>query len=207
MTEQTHLRAAFHQAGGLDGAVLTVVPVVTFVAVNALTSMWPAIFASVGAAVVVGVIQLARRKKPTAALGGLGGVLVSSAVAALAGEAKGYYLWGMWITLTIGSILLLSVITRWPLIGVAWSTLNGTGSAWRTDRRSQLYYGAATLFWSALCFTRFSVENWLYRNDEVTSLGVARLLMGWPLTLLAALVSLWAIRMAAKDTLGKRASH
>ncbi|RZQ65357.1 DUF3159 domain-containing protein [Amycolatopsis suaedae] len=193
-TFQEQLTAAWNHIGRVPGVVLTTVPVVTFVVVNALTGMWPAIFASVGAAVAVGVVQLLRGQKLTAAFAGLGGVLVSSMVAVLVGAAKGYYLWGIYITLTIGSALLLSVLVRWPLIGLAWSGLNGQGTSWRRDRRSRHYYDAATLFWSALCFTRFSVENWLYDADQVDALGVTRLLMGWPLTFVAVLVSFWAIR-------------
>ena len=120
--------------------------------------------------------------------------MVASAVAVLVGDAKGFYLWGIWITLAIGIALLASVLVRRPLIGLAWSVGNGHDSAWRTDPRSRRNYDVATLFWAALCFLRFAVQNWLYVADETTWLGIARIAMGWPLTLVAVLVTAWAVR-------------
>jgi hypothetical protein len=46
---------------------------------------------------------------------------------------------------------------------------------------------------------RFGVQRWLYEAQETTQLGVARLAMGLPLTAVAALVTIWAIRRAARS--------
>ena len=43
---------------------------------------------------------------------------------------------------------------------------------------------------------RFAVQNWLYQDDATTALAVARILMGWPLTGLVLLLSVWAVRKA-----------
>ncbi|MEV0381099.1 DUF3159 domain-containing protein [Nonomuraea sp. NPDC050643] len=185
-TLQEQLVLAWRHIGGVSGTILTTIPVVVFVLGNALGGMWPAIWSSIGAAVLVGIVQLLRREKPTAVL--------ASAVAVLVGAAKGYYLWGIWITFAIGILLLVSVIVRRPLIGLVWSVGNLHGTSWRADRRSRLYYDLATLFWTALCFIRFAVQNWLYVNDDTTWLGIARVAMGWPLTLFAILITIWAVR-------------
>lgn len=62
----------------------------------------------------MGIFQLLRKEKLAAAFVGLGTVLITSGVAVFVGEAKGYYLLGNWITVGIGSILLLSVLVRYP---------------------------------------------------------------------------------------------
>lgn len=193
-TPREQLIFAWQHLGGVSGTVLAAVPTVAFVVAEALAGMWPAIWASLGAAVVIGCVQLLRKERLTAAFAGLGGAVVAAAVAAFVGAAKGYYLWGNWITFGIGSVLLLSVLVRWPLIGAVWSA--GKGAQWRRNRRSRLCYDVATLFWTVLCFARFAVQNWLYETDQTTWLGIARLAMGWPLTLVAVLVTIWAVRRA-----------
>jgi hypothetical protein len=40
------------------------------------------------------------------------------------------------------------------------------------------------------------VQNYLYSTNQVGWLGVARIGMGWPLTAIAALVTVWAVRKA-----------
>ncbi|GAA2100859.1 DUF3159 domain-containing protein [Streptomyces albiaxialis] len=191
---QDQLAFAWDYIGGVYGTILTILPVITYIVVNALTSMWPGIWASIGTAVLVGIYQLLRKEKLAASVVGLVTVLITCGVAVLVGEAKGYYLLGNWITACIGSVLLLSVLLRRPLIGQVWAAANAQGSFWRRDRKSLFYYDVATLLWAALSFSRFAVERWLYNLDETTWLGVARLLMGWPLTFLAVMNSIWAVR-------------
>lgn len=191
---QDQLAFAWDYIGGVYGTILTILPVITYIVVNALTSMWLAIWASIGTAVLVGIFQLLRKEKLAAAFVGLGTVLITSGVAVFVGEAKGYYLLGNWITVGIGSILLLSVLVRRPLIGQVWAAANLQGTFWRKDRKSLFYYDLATLLWSFLSFSRFAVERWLYNMDETTWLGIARLVMGWPLTFFAVMTSIWAVR-------------
>ena len=87
-------------------------------------------------------------------------------------------------------------MARWPLAGVVWSTLNGTGTAWRADPRSRRYYDVATLVWVVVFGARFVVQHWLYSTNQVGWLAFARIAMGWPLTAIAALVTVWAVRKA-----------
>ncbi|WP_232665473.1 DUF3159 domain-containing protein [Pseudonocardia sp. TRM90224] len=193
-TFQDQLSWAWNHVGGVTGTILTTIPILAFVVGNAIGGLWPAIWFSIGSAVLVGAVQLLRKEKLTAAIAGLGGAVFACAVALVVGAAKGYYLWGIWVTLAIGCVLLLSVVVRWPLIGVIWSGTNLQGMSWRKDRASRTYYDVATMFWVLLCFVRYAVQSWLYGIDETTWLGIARVAMGWPLTLVAALVTIWAVR-------------
>lgn len=43
---------------------------------------------------------------------------------------------------------------------------------------------------------RFVTQQWLYSLDKATILGVARILMGWPLTLVAVVGTIWAVKKA-----------
>jgi hypothetical protein len=187
------------QLGGVGGLVSSVVPVVIFVAVNPLIGLQPAIWASLSAAVAVGVWRLVRREPLQPAVSGILGVAVCAFIAYRTGEARGFFLYGIWYSLVAGLALVLSVVVRRPLVGVLWSVLNSSGFGWRADRHVRFGFDVATLVWAVFLLARFGVQRWLYEVQEVGWLGVARLAMGLPLTAVAALVTLWAIRRAVRS--------
>jgi hypothetical protein len=175
-----------------------VVPVVVFVVANTLSGLQPAIWSALGAGVVVGLWRLVRREPLQPAVSGILGVGLCAFIAYRTGEARGFFLYGIWYSLVLGLAFLLSVPVRRPLVGVLWSVLNGVGSDWRSDSRARFGYQVATLVWAVFFLARFVVQHWLYEAQETTLLGVARLAMGLPLTAVAALVTIWAIRRARR---------
>jgi hypothetical protein len=186
------------QMGGVGGLVSSAVPAVAFVAVNPLAGLQAAIWASLGVAVAVGVWRLIRREPLQPAVSGILGVAVCAFIAYRTGEARGFFLYGIWYSLVAGLMLMLSVVVRRPLVGVLWSALNGSGFGWRTDRRARSGFDVATVVWAVFLLARFGVQHYLYDVQQTDWLGVARLAMGLPLTAVAALVTLWAIRRAAR---------
>lgn len=187
------------QMGGVGGLISSVLPVLVFVLVNTVTGLQPAIWSAVGGAVAVGVWRLCRREPLQPAVSGILGVGVCAFIAYRTGEARGFFLYGIWFSLVAGLAFALSVAVRRPLVGVLWSVLNGSGSGWRLDRRARFGYDVATVVWAVFFLARFGVQRWLYEAQETTLLGVARLAMGLPLTAVAALVTIWAIRRAARS--------
>jgi Protein of unknown function (DUF3159) len=186
------------QLGGIGGLVASAVPVVVFVAVNPLAGLVPAIWTSLGAAVALGVWRLARREAVQPAVSGILGVALCAFIAYRTGEARGFFLYGIWYSLIAGLALMVSVVVRRPLVGVLWSVLNGSDFGWRTDRRARFGFDVATAVWAVFLLVRFVVQRYLYDLQQTEWLGVARLAMGLPLTALAALVTVWAIRRAAR---------
>ena len=185
------------QMGGVSGLVYSSVPVLVFVGVYLPShSLAAGIWASVGSAVAILIARLIRKEPIQPAISGLFGVAIAAFIAYRTGSARGYFLFGIWTSLAYGGAFLLSIVARWPLAGVVWSTLNGTGTAWRADPRSRRYYDVATLVWVVVFGARFVVQHWLYSTDQVGWLAFARIAMGWPLTALAVLVTVWAVRKA-----------
>jgi hypothetical protein len=127
-------------------------------------------------------------------------VALCAFIAYRTGEARGFFLYGIWYSLVAGVVLLLSVVVRRPLVGVLWSVLNGSNYRWRTNRRARFGFDVATTVWAVFLLARFVVQRYLYDLQQTEWLGVARLAMGLPLTALAALVTIWAIRRAVRVT-------
>ncbi|HEY3260241.1 MAG TPA: DUF3159 domain-containing protein [Pseudonocardiaceae bacterium] len=185
------------QMGGVSGLVASTIPIVVFVVMNALTGLNPALVASLGSAVVIAGWRLARREKLQPAVSGAIGVGISAFIAYRLGDAKGFFLFGIWASLAYAAVFAASIVLRWPLVGVIWHGLRGDGQNWRADRRVLIGYDIATLAWVVVFVARFTVQRWLYDTDQTGALGIARLVMGIPLTAIALVVTVWAARRAA----------
>ncbi len=187
------------QMGGIAGLISSTVPVVVFVVINVIFSLQPALIASVVVAVAIAGWRLSRREVLQPAVSGLLGVGVCAFIAYRSGEAKDFFLPGLWYSAILGGAFLISVLVRWPLAGVIWHAINGQGHAWRQDRRLLTAYTVATLLWAAVFAARLLVQGWLYNSDETTWLAVARLTMGYPLLAVALLGTVWAVRRAQRS--------
>ena len=91
--------------------------------------------------------------------------------------------------------LLISLLVRWPAIGLIVGFLMGDGVAWREDKQKYRAAQFLTLVWIGLFVARLVVQVPLYLVDNVEALGVTRLLMGVPLYALV-LVFTWLVARA-----------
>ncbi|MGO1948684.1 MAG: DUF3159 domain-containing protein [Mycobacteriaceae bacterium] len=190
--EQTILE----QLGGLSGLLASVLPVLALVPVNSRWGLGPALAAAVGVSVLVFLWRLVRRETLMPAVSGLLGVGFCALIAWLLGDAKGYFAYGIWYSLAAGIVFVVSVFFRWPLVAVIWRGINGTGHRWRENPVAVRAYTVATLAWAVVFLARFIVQQFLYQEDAVGALGVARIIMGLPLTAIVVLVTVWAVRRA-----------
>lgn len=184
------------QMGGVSGIVASSVPVMVFVVVNLALDLRPAVIAALVAGVAVAAWRVVRKQPLQPAVSGLFGVGIAAFLAYRSGEARAFYLPGLIYSAACGLAFLVSVVVRWPLAGVIWHGLNGDGHGWRRDRRLLRAYTWATLLWALVFVARVVVQGLLYRYDEETWLGIARLAMGYPLVGVALLGTVWAVRRA-----------
>ncbi|OBI46103.1 hypothetical protein A5706_30345, partial [Mycobacterium sp. E796] len=182
------------QVGGVSGLIYSSLPVVVFVAVSSLSGLVAAIASALGVAALVLVWRLIRRESTQPAFSGFIGVAVCALIAYVVGQSKGYFLLGIWMSLLWAVVFAVSVLIRRPLVGYAWSWATGRDRAWRAVSRAVYAFDVATLCWTVVFAARFVVQRLLYDADQTGWLGVARIAMGWPLTVLAAVATYAAIR-------------
>lgn len=192
------------QMGGVSGFVYSSLPVVAFVPVNSIWGLTVAIWASLGVAAAVLGWRLFRRDLIQPAISGFLGVGVCAFIAHRTGDAKGFFLFGIYTSLVYAAVFLVSIVVRWPLVGVIWGVLEGHGTGWRTDRIAVRAYDLATLGWALVFGARYLVQAQLYDTDRTGLLAVARIAMGWPLTGLALLATVWAVRRAGHEGKGAK---
>jgi Protein of unknown function (DUF3159) len=195
-TEDKQQPTLLEQMGGISGLVYSSVPVLVFVLVNSIVSLQAAIWSSVGSAVLITILRILRKQPLQPAISGFFGVAIAAFIAYRTGSAKGFFLFGIWASLVYGGVFLASVVVRWPLVGVIWTFVNGYEMNWRSDKRALHAYDLATLAAAVIFFGRFIVQRWLYDNDQTGWLAFAKIAMGYPLTALALVVTVWAVARA-----------
>ncbi|RJQ82283.1 DUF3159 domain-containing protein [Pseudonocardiaceae bacterium YIM PH 21723] len=197
-SEQEREQTMLEQMGGVSGLIYSGVPVLVFVFVNLFAGMMPAIWAALGSAILILVLRIVRKEPVQPAISGFLGVGVCAFIAYYTGSAKGFFSFGIWLNLVYGGAFLLSALIGWPLVGVAWSALNGQGMEWRKHRAAVIAYYVATLTWAAIFAARYLAQKFFYDANDVSALGITKIAMSWPLTALGGLVSFWAIRRVRK---------
>ena len=199
----------FDLVGGWRGAVDGGLPPLVFVAVNTIagaqTNRPTALAAAIGAAAVTGLGIVALRlicKEPLRqALAGLAGLTVAVLFAAGSGEARGFFLPGILVDAAYGLVFAGSALIGYPLVGTVYGLLY-RHREWRDDDRLRRLFVLATFGWSTVFAVRAGVQAFLYRADLPGLLAVGKLLLGWPLTLLAVALTLAAVRRATRGPLG-----
>ena len=182
------------QVGGVSGVIYSSLPVVTFVAVSSLSGLLPAIGSALGVALLVLLWRLIRRESTQPALSGFIGVAICALIAYIVGASKGYFLLGIWMSLLWAVVFAASVLIRRPAVGYVWSWASGRDRGWRDVPRAVYAFDIASLCWTLVFGARFVVQRLLYDADQTGWLGVTRIAMGWPLTVLAALATYAAIK-------------
>lgn len=185
--------------GGWTGMVLAAVPTVVFVVVNAVGDLREAVVAAIATTLLLTGYRLARRQPVQQALNGLFGVLVAAVIAARTGQARGYFLLGIWSSFLYGGVFLASMLVGRPLVGVVWEFLEPTpGPAWHRRPVLRRAYLVATAAATLVFAARAVVQLTLFRRNSTGGLAVARIAMGYPLTIAAVGLAFFVVRRARR---------
>jgi hypothetical protein len=188
--------------GGHRGIVDGALPPLIFAAVNVVAgtqlpraeslayAIGGAVFAALG---IVG-MRILRREPLRQALAGLAGLAIAVAFALGSGEARGFFLPGIYVDAAYALILAGSVAVGRPLIGVLWGLAFRAAGEWRSAPRLRRGFAVATLGWSLIYATRAVSQAAFYVDDSPGFLAVTELVLGWPLTALAVMVTLAYVR-------------
>lgn len=187
--------------GGWRGLIDSGLPAAAFVVANVIGGLQPAIWAGVGAALLIFLWRLARRQSLRQAISGVLVVAICVLIAKFTGQARGFFLLGIVRSGILGLIFVGSAAVRWPLVGVIWNFFSPSSSPWRSDRKAMRVYTWTSVAWGASFLVKFAVEGLLYRADSTTGLGVFRVVMGYPLTFGLLALTFVAVRTVRSDVI------
>ena len=191
--------------GGWSGTAMTAIPPIVFVVVNATAGLKPAVIAAIGSAILLSCYRLVRRQPVQQAVTGLFAVVVAAIIAARTGQARGYFLMGIWASFAYAAVFAASIVVRRPLVGIAWEFLDPTPGEpgaehvnWRSRRPLLHAYDYATVVATAVFLARGTAQWTLYGRKQVGWLAFARISMGYPLTLAVLAFGFWVVTRARR---------
>lgn len=188
------------QLGGWRGMVESAVPVTVFVVINMAASLRPAVIASVSVAVAIAIWRLWQRRPVRYAVNGLFGIALGAVIAWRTGDARDFYLPGIFISYGYAALMLISVAVRQPVVGWIWSVIMAGGSSqWRSNPRLLRTFTWLTLLWAVVWILKVSIQAGLYLADQEHLLGAARLILGTPPYLVLLAVTIWVVRRVSPD--------
>lgn len=189
--------------GGRAGALDATLPVVAFVigltAAQALDQVQPLLWAAATAvltAAVLAAVRLAAGRRPRAVVVGLLGVAVAALIALHTGRAADFFLVQIAANAASALVWAVSVLVRWPLLGLVVGTALGQRTRWREDPDLLRGYQRGCWVWVAQYLVRLAVFIPLYLADAVVALGVARVVLTWPLVAMSVAASWPLVRSA-----------
>ncbi|WP_030914807.1 DUF3159 domain-containing protein [Streptosporangium amethystogenes] len=197
-TVEAAIRSQLAKAfGGVRGVIEAAVPTIAF------TGMWIAtsdlkrsLIVSISAAVLLLAVRLVQRSTPQFVINSLIGIGIGAFFASRTGQAEDVFLPGILYNAGYSVVMLLSIVTRWPVVGFLIGSVTGDPTAWRAD--SAVVRLCTRLTWLLMipCVIRVVVQLPVYligRDDAVAELGILKIAMGWPLQVAALAAMVWLL--------------
>lgn len=172
--------------GGVRGMVEAALPFVAFtIAWVVGRQLYPALGAAVAVAVVLSAVRLVQRQSVRYVVTAVVPTAIAAFVATRTGRAEDVFLPGI---LYNGGLALLSILTvaiRRPLVGFVIGAAVGDPTGWVQDRGLVKMTSRLTLVLAVPYVLRFVVQFPLFLAGQVLWLGVAKVVLGWPLLIAA----------------------
>jgi hypothetical protein len=197
--------------GGRRGMVEAAVPTLLFT-VTWLTTrdMTPALIASLAVALVLLLVRIVQRSTVQFVINALVGIGIGWLFVTMSARSGGsksdqalaYFLPGILYNAGYSVLLAFTCLIGWPLIGFMVGSVTGDPTGWHRDRQVVKLCTRLTWVLVAPCLLRVAIQApiWLSAKSgtldvdtAVAILGVAKIVMGWPLQLAALALMVWLL--------------
>ncbi|MDN5716241.1 MAG: DUF3159 domain-containing protein [Janibacter sp.] len=174
--------------GGLRGSLEAAMPMLVFViAWSITTDRNLSLGAAAALTVVLALVRLVQRQTLQFVLGSIIATGLAAFFALRSGDAEDAFLPGILTSCAylVGS--LLSVLLRWPLVGIMVGFADqaavaaGDAFRWRRNAAAIKVCSRLTLVLVAVYAIRVAIMGPLYLTDNVAGLTISKVVLGWPL--------------------------
>jgi hypothetical protein len=171
------------QLGGWRGGLEAALPTAAFAPVYVTTNdLRVSLIVGIGLALVLMGLRLAQRSEVKHIRMGLFGIAIGALFAASSGRGEDVFLPNIVFNLIYSTLVAVSVLVRWPLVGFVIGGVLDDPEAMKRDAGIMRLANRLTLLLVATGAIRAAVQLPLYLAGEVVWLGVSRIVLGWPLT-------------------------
>jgi intracellular septation protein A len=179
--------------GGKKGIIDSIIPSLIFLLTYNIThNLKACLYISIATAALLMIWRLIKRDTLTHSISGFIGIAFCGWFAWKTGEAKDYYAPSLWKNSAFALVYLISILIKWPLIGVLLGPILGENLNWRKNPARMAAYKKATWIWFALFAIRLVVQYPLFKANQLNALGIANIFLGFPLYL-ATLWGTWIV--------------
>jgi len=184
--------------GGSRGMLESALPFVAFtlawVVSRTLAAPLPAppLYLALGAAIVTAIVlalvRLLQHQSVRFVLQAVIPTAIAAVIAARTGRAADVFLPGILYNGVLALVSALSIVLRKPLVGFVLGAAVGDPTGWTSDRGLVRMTSKLTAVLAVPYVVRFVVQLPLFLTGQVVLLGVAKVVLGWPLLLAALFV-------------------
>ena len=174
--------------GGLRGSLEAALPMLVFVIAWSMTKDRNiSLGAAAGVTLVLAVARIVQRQTLQFVLGSVIATALAAFFALRSGDAQDAFLPGILTSLAWFLGALMSVVLRWPIIGLMvgaadqQAVAEGDPFRWRRNAAAVKVCSRLTLVLVAIYAIRVIIMGPLYLADNVAGLTIAKVVLGWPL--------------------------
>ena len=195
LTVEEVIRHKLSQAlGGKRGMAEGAIPTLGFTLTYILSKeLKVALAVGAGLAVVALVIRIVQKQPLQFVINSMVGIGIAAIFALRSGKAEDVFLPGIIYNAAYAALMTLSVLTRWPVVGIMIGSVTGDLAGWRSDPGIVRLCSRLTWLLVLPCAVRVAVQYPLYLAGEVGWLGVTKIALGWPLQVAALAAMAWLL--------------
>lgn len=140
---------------------------------------------AVGVAVVLAVIRLLQRQSLKFVGQAVFPIVLAAVIASRTGRAEDIFLPGILYNGVLALLSIFTIVIRWPLVGFLIGAAIGDPTGWAKDRGLVRMTSKLTAVLAVPYVLRFVIQLPLFLAGQVVWLGVAKVVLGWPLLIAA----------------------
>src|SRR5512133_2129316 len=168
--------------GGARGMLESALPFIAFtIAWVVARQLYPAIGAAVGTALLLAVIRLVQRQSIKYVVQAVIPTAIAVLIATRTGRAQDIFLPGILYNGVLAVVPLASVAIRKPIVGFIIGAAVGDPTGWAKDPGLVNMTSKLTLVLAVPYVARFVIQLPLFLAGQVVLLGIAKVVLGWPM--------------------------
>ena len=187
LTVEEVIRHKLSQAlGGKRGMAEGAIPTLGFTLTYILSKeLKLALVVGAALAVVALVVRIVQKQPVQFVVNSMVGIAIAAAFALRSGKAEDVFLPGIIYNAVYAVLMTVSILVRWPVVGLMIGSVTGDLSGWRSNPGIVKLCSRLTWLLVLPCAIRVAVQYPLYLAGEVGWLGATKIALGWPLQIAA----------------------
>lgn len=172
--------------GGARGMIESALPFIAFTIAWVISrQLYAALTVAVGTALLLALIRIVQRQSIKYVMQAVIPTAIAVLIATRTGRAQDVFLPGILYNGILAVLSLVSVAIRKPLVGFIIGAAAGDPTGWTKDPGLVRMTSKLTLVLAVPYITRFVIQLPLFLAGEVVLLGIAKVVLGWPMLIAA----------------------